>query len=80
MAVESKGIGHQCLWFSCLLSRVANVPRATAAVKRVGAVAVEAVPMGQGQKASSVLFWTFQPTGKAQRAWALRRGWAVPEK
>jgi len=56
---ESAGFGTRCLWFSSLVSRSANLPGVYAALKAAGAVERRTLVMGQGQKVSRIVAWTF---------------------
>lgn len=64
---ESKALGQQVLWFSSLVSKAANLPGIEAALKKVGALELRVLEMGQGQKQSRVVAWTFQ-TAEARRS------------
>ena len=57
---ESVAVGQQVLWFSTLVSKAANLPAIQAALGKVNAVQVRVVEMGQGQKQSRFVAWTFQ--------------------
>jgi len=65
---ESVAVGQQVLWFSTLVSKATNVPPIQVALKKAGAVQVRVVEMGQGQKQSRFVAWTFQ-TEAQQQAW-----------
>jgi 23S rRNA (adenine1618-N6)-methyltransferase len=57
------------LWFSTLVSKVSNLPAIQAALKKAGASEVRVVEMGQGQKQSRFVAWTFMDPLQRQ-AWA----------
>lgn len=56
---ESSEFGENCLWFTTLVSKQTNLKTFYAALKKVGAVEVKTIPMGQGNKISRILAWTF---------------------
>lgn len=56
---ESSKFGENCLWFTTLVSKQTNLKTFYAALKKVGAVEVKTIPMGQGNKISRILAWTF---------------------
>jgi 23S rRNA (adenine1618-N6)-methyltransferase len=58
---ESAAYGQQVRWFTSLVSKASNLPSLLASLKRVGTVETREVSMGQGQKQSRFLAWTFQP-------------------
>ncbi len=57
---ESAAQGPYIGWFTCLVSKVGNLPPLQARIARVGALETRVVAMGQGQKQSRFLAWTFQ--------------------
>ena len=59
MAEESRRYARQCLWFTSLVSREDNLPAIRRAVKDAGARHSKVVTMGQGQKRSRFVAWTF---------------------
>jgi 23S rRNA (adenine1618-N6)-methyltransferase len=78
---ESCAAANQCLWFSSLVSRQDNLPALSKVLDSVGRRPVEAsvkdiriVEMGQGQKSSSILLWSYHDRNE-QREWCQRRGW-----
>jgi len=68
MINESKQFATQCLWFSTLISKAANLPSVYRALKNVNALKVKTIDMTQGQKQSRIVAWTFLDA-KQQRAW-----------
>lgn len=62
MIEESVAHGHQCRWFTCLISKKTTLPGVYAALKRVGATAVRTIGMEQGQKVSRIVAWSFSAT------------------
>ncbi len=49
-----------CLWFSCLISKQANLDKALIEIKKAGAHDLKIINMRQGNKISRVVAWTFQ--------------------
>ncbi|MNI95965.1 Ribosomal RNA large subunit methyltransferase F [compost metagenome] len=62
----------QVLWFTSLVSKAGNLPGIEAALKKAGAKAVRIVEMGQGQKQSRMVAWSFHDHDQRQ-AWNARR-------
>ncbi len=69
---ESTQLGRQVLWFSTLVSKASNLPLIQSTLKKVGAVETRIVEMGQGQKQSRFVAWTFHDKAK-QEAWRAER-------
>jgi 23S rRNA (adenine1618-N6)-methyltransferase len=63
---ESLRYGRQIGWFTCLVSKVGNLAPLQARIARTGALATRVVAMGQGQKQSRFLAWTFQTPEQRQ--------------
>jgi 23S rRNA (adenine1618-N6)-methyltransferase len=59
MIKESSRMAQQCLWFTTLISKEANLPDVYRALKNVNAAQIETLNMAQGQKKSRVVAWTF---------------------
>ncbi|MGY5450907.1 23S rRNA (adenine(1618)-N(6))-methyltransferase RlmF [Agarivorans sp. MS3-6] len=59
MISESQLFATQSLWFTSLISKEANLKGVYQALKREGALQVETIKMGQGQKVSRFVAWTF---------------------
>ncbi|SHH34197.1 23S rRNA (adenine(1618)-N(6))-methyltransferase RlmF [Winogradskyella jejuensis] len=57
---ESKHFGEQCLWFTTLVSKASNLKSIYKHLKTVSAKAIKTIDMGQGQKTSRIVAWTFQ--------------------
>lgn len=64
MIQESKAYAKQCLWFTTLVSKAANLPLVYRQLNRVQAVSVNTIAMAQGQKQSRFVAWTFQRPAK----------------
>lgn len=74
LVAESVSLGLQVLWFTSLVSKATNLPGIQAALKKAGAQQVRVVEMGQGQKQSRMVAWSFQDAS-ARQAWRQQR-WA----
>jgi len=59
MIEESTSYKKQVLWFSTLVSKGENLPEFKLALKKVSALDIRIIEMGQGQKRSRILAWTF---------------------
>lgn len=59
MIRQSKKFEKYCFWFTTLVSKKENLNTFQNALKKEGAVEVKVIEMGQGQKVSRVLAWTF---------------------
>lgn len=68
LARESQAVAAQVLWFSTLVSKGGNLPAFDALLQRLGAVETRRVEMGQGQKRSRFVAWTFHAPD-ARAAW-----------
>ncbi|MDD4963717.1 MAG: 23S rRNA (adenine(1618)-N(6))-methyltransferase RlmF [Gallionella sp.] len=78
MVEESVHFRGQCLWFTTLISKATNLPSVYRALQRVGAVLQHTIPMGQGQKQSRLVAWTFLNAAQRQ-AWRAAR-WGKTDK
>ncbi|CAI8792246.1 MULTISPECIES: 23S rRNA (adenine(1618)-N(6))-methyltransferase RlmF [Pseudomonas] len=72
LVTESASLGQQVLWFTSLVSKASNLPGIQAALKKAGALDQRVVEMGQGQKQSRMIAWTFQDAA-ARQAWRQQR-------
>jgi 23S rRNA (adenine1618-N6)-methyltransferase len=68
MIYQSKEFSKSCLWFTTLISNQANLKNAYTYLNGVEAVEVKTIPMGQGNKISRILAWTFHSPEK-QALW-----------
>lgn len=59
MITESKLFKTNCRWFTSLVSKEENLPALKAVLKRTGTTESKVMEMGQGQKKSRLLAWTF---------------------
>ncbi len=59
MITESKEFAANCVWFSTLVSRESHLESIYKTLKKVGAVEVKTITMGQGNKVSRIVGWRF---------------------
>lgn len=59
MIAESAERSNQCSWFTSLISKRGNLAAVYRALASAGAVDVRTIAMGQGQKQSRIVAWTF---------------------
>jgi len=59
MIFQSKQFSESCFWFSTLISKESNLNSIYASLKKLNAVEVKTIPMGQGNKTSRIVAWTF---------------------
>jgi len=57
--MESRQFATQCLWFTTLVSKAANLPGIYRELKKVSALQVRTIDMAQGQKKSRFVAWSF---------------------
>jgi 23S rRNA (adenine1618-N6)-methyltransferase len=74
MIYESRKFGASVFWFTSLVSKENHVKDLQQTLKKLNAVEVKVIPMGQGNKQSRILAWTFLPKD-AQKVWKKER-WA----
>jgi 23S rRNA (adenine1618-N6)-methyltransferase len=79
MIIQSKEFATSCLWFSTLISNKAHLKNAYAQLEKLEAVNVKTIPMGQGNKISRVLAWTFLNPEQHQK-WMSKDKAVIPEK
>ncbi len=79
MIRESKNFSKSCFWFSTLISKQSNLKRVHEALERAKAVEIRTLPMGQGNKMSRVVAWTFLTT-EEQKEWRDTRWNTKPKK
>jgi 23S rRNA (adenine1618-N6)-methyltransferase len=72
MIEESADIADQCLWFSSLVSKSANLPFIYRALQYLDVAEVKTIEMAQGQKISRFVAWTFMDRNE-QQSWAKKR-------
>jgi 23S rRNA (adenine1618-N6)-methyltransferase len=67
MIHQSKQFEKSCLWFSTLIAKEANLKHVYQTLKKLAAVDVITIPMGQGNKISRIVAWTFQQKEQQQK-------------
>jgi len=65
---QSKNFSKNCFWFTSLISKKDNLNSIYDALKKANAVEVKTIPMGQGNKTSRIVAWTFL-TPEQQKEW-----------
>jgi len=68
MIRESKKFPETCFWYSTLVSKQSNVRSAEGYLRGAKATEVRVIPMGQGNKTSRIVAWTFLDKGQ-QKEW-----------
>ena len=69
MIAESKQFAQTVFWFSTLVSKSSHLKMVYAELQYAGADDVKTIPMGQGNKSSRLVAWTFL-TRAEQQKWA----------
>ena len=59
MIKESKQFSESCLWFSTTISKKSNLQNIYDNLNKVKAIEVKTIPIGQGNKISRIVAWTF---------------------
>ncbi|MBO6880286.1 23S rRNA (adenine(1618)-N(6))-methyltransferase RlmF [Winogradskyella sp.] len=72
MIYESKHFGKQCFWFTSLISKEVTLKPTYKILQKVNATDVKTIEMGQGNKVSRFIAWTFL-TEQEQKDWANER-------
>ena len=72
MIRESRQYRFSCLWFSTMISKQSSLKSVYAALKLAQAVEVKTIPMGQGNKISRLVAWTFL-SKEEQKSWQTLR-------
>jgi 23S rRNA (adenine1618-N6)-methyltransferase len=66
MIHESRQFRPRCFWYSTLVSKQANLNPILDALEEARVMLVEVVPMGQGNKTSRMVAWTYLTTNERQ--------------
>jgi len=74
MIEQSRQFATSCLWFSSLISKQANLEGIYKALRKAEAVVIKTIPMGQGNKTSRIVAWSFLAEA-SQKDWAAERHW-----
>jgi len=72
MVIQSRQFSSSCFIFSTLVSKESNLRNVYEALRKVEAMEVKTIPMGQGNKLSRIVAWTFLNREK-QEKWASGR-------
>ncbi len=72
MIQQSKQFATSCFWFSTLISKQSNLNSIYKVLKKAEAVEVKTIPMGQGNKTSRIVAWTFL-TKEEQNKWMIAK-------
>ncbi|MDR3491304.1 MAG: 23S rRNA (adenine(1618)-N(6))-methyltransferase RlmF [Gammaproteobacteria bacterium] len=67
MIHQSKKFAESCFWFSTLISKKDNLKRVYQELKKVSAVKIKTIEMGQGNKISRIVAWTFLDEEQQQK-------------
>ena len=67
MIFQSKEVASNCLWFTSLVAKQAHLKRIYNALEKVAAVKVKTIIMGQGNKTSRIIAWTFKHENENKR-------------
>ena len=59
MITQSKLYSTSCFWFTTLISKESNLKSVYYMLDKVKAVEIKTIPMGQGNKISRIVAWTF---------------------
>lgn len=68
MIRQSRQFTTNCFWFSSLISKQSNLKPVYEALKKAAATEVKTIPMGQGNKSSRIVAWSFL-TGEQRKVW-----------
>jgi 23S rRNA (adenine1618-N6)-methyltransferase len=68
MVRESKKFKDNCFWFTTLVSKQSNLKSIYRSLDNESATDVKTIPMGQGNKKSRIVAWTFF-NGEQQKKW-----------
>lgn len=72
MIVQSKYFADACMWFTTVVSKQSHLRDIYEELEHAGAKDVKTIAMGQGNKTSRIVAWTFL-TNKERRKWAADR-------
>jgi 23S rRNA (adenine1618-N6)-methyltransferase len=72
MVRQSKPFKSSCFWFSTLISKQSHLSVIYEALKKAEVSEVRTIPMGQGNKTSRIVAWTFLSI-EEQKHWANKR-------
>ena len=72
MIYESRHFSKQCFWFTSLISKEVTLKPAYKILQKVKAKDVKTIQMGQGQKVSRLIAWTYLSQHE-QKDWVKQR-------
>lgn len=72
MIFESKHFGKQCFWFTSLISKETTLKPSYKVLQQANVTTAKTIEMGQGQKISRFIAWTFL-TEQEQKDWVKER-------
>jgi 23S rRNA (adenine1618-N6)-methyltransferase len=72
MIRQSKFFAESCFWFSTLVAKQSHLKRINEALNDADVAEVKSIPMGQGNKTSRIVAWTFL-TPEKQKNWSETR-------
>ena len=67
MIHQSKKFHASCFWFSTLIAKQVNLDSVYEELKKVKAITVKTIPMGQGNKISRIIAWTFLTSDQMEK-------------
>jgi len=79
MILQSKKFAGNCFCFSTMISKESNLKSIYRALEEAEVFAMETIPMGQGNKISRIVVWTFLNT-EEQKRWKNTRWKSVTSK
>lgn len=59
MVIQSREFSGSCFWFTTLISKESNLKSIYEILRKTRALDVKTIPMGQGNKISRIVAWTF---------------------
>jgi len=72
MVRQSKEFGDSCFWFTTLVSKESSLKSVYKILRKVEAEEIKTIPMGQGNKKSRMVAWTFL-SSEQQSEWVKKR-------
>jgi 23S rRNA (adenine1618-N6)-methyltransferase len=76
MIYESRKFSKTCFWFTTLVSKQSNLKSIYKSLEKANSIDVITTPMGQGNKTSRMVAWTFL-TKEEQRDWKNEKGYTT---
>ena len=72
MIQQSKQFGQQCCWFTTLVSKQSHLKHVYDELNKVDVAEYKTISMGQGNKTSRIVVWTFLSV-EDEKQWAISR-------